>query len=132
MRDLNNWQSTPYRPYNLVKAFLLRCHMSETKFRKMNGLGKDFVVRDCRAPPLSLGTEFVKAIADREAGIGCDQLIALEPSKEADVFMRIWNADGGEVAACGNAARGVAPVLGDARRRAAWRRWGRGSGDGGR
>ncbi|WP_342027453.1 diaminopimelate epimerase [Methyloceanibacter methanicus] len=44
-------------------------------------------------------------------GIGCDQLIALDPSSEADVFMRIWNADGGEVAACGNAARCVAAVV---------------------
>ena len=92
--------------------------MSETKFRKMNGLGNDFVVLDGRARPLSLGTEFVKAIADREAGIGCDQLIALEPSKEADVFMRIWNADGVEVAACGNAARCVAALVAEERGRA--------------
>ena len=88
--------------------------MSETKFRKMNGLGNDFVVLDGRARPLSLGTEFVKAIADREAGIGCDQLIALEPSKEADVFMRIWNADGGEVESCGNATRCVVQLEGGA------------------
>ena len=45
------------------------------------------------------------------AGIGCDQVIALEPSDFADVFMRIWNADGGEVGACGNAARCVAALL---------------------
>jgi len=80
-------------------------------FRKMNGLGNDFVVLDGRARPLDLGTEAVKAIADRQAGIGCDQLIALEPSANADVFMRIWNADGGEVAACGNAARCVAALV---------------------
>ena len=85
--------------------------MDATNFRKMNGLGNDFVVLDGRTRPLALGTEAVKAIADRKAGIGCDQLIALEPSKQADVFMRIWNADGGEVSACGNAARCVAALV---------------------
>jgi diaminopimelate epimerase len=85
--------------------------MNQANFRKMNGLGNDFVVLDGRARPLALATEAVKAIADREAGIGCDQLIALEPSAKADVFMRIWNADGGEVAACGNAARCVAALV---------------------
>lgn len=81
------------------------------KFRKMNGLGNDFVVVDARADALALAPEIVQAIADRKEGIGCDQLIALEPSDRADVFMRIWNADGGEVAACGNAARCVAAVI---------------------
>jgi diaminopimelate epimerase len=91
--------------------------MDATNFRKMNGLGNDFVVLDGRARPLALGTEAVKEIADREAGIGCDQVIALEPSKKADVFMRIWNADGGEVAACGNAARCVAALVAEERGR---------------
>ncbi|ODR93685.1 diaminopimelate epimerase [Methyloceanibacter stevinii] len=80
-------------------------------FRKMNGLGNDFVVIDRRHDDLALPADAVRAIADRAAGIGCDQLIALDPSSEADVFMRIWNADGGEVAACGNAARCVAGVV---------------------
>ena len=80
-------------------------------FRKMNGLGNDFVVIDARADALALSRGTVQAIADRKDGIGCDQLIALEPSETADVFMRIWNADGGEVAACGNAARCVAAVI---------------------
>ena len=83
----------------------------EYSFRKMNGLGNDFVVLDARARALSLAPEAVRAIADRKEGIGCDQLIALEPSDPADVFMRVWNADGGEVAACGNAARCVAAVI---------------------
>ncbi len=91
--------------------------MNQANFRKMNGLGNDFVVLDGRVRPLALGTEAVKAIADRQAGIGCDQLIALEPSTKADVFMRIWNADGGEVAACGNAARCVAALLAEERGR---------------
>jgi len=84
---------------------------SALKFRKMNGLGNDFVVVDARARGLSLAPEAVRAIADRKEGIGCDQLISLEPSDKADVFMRIWNADGGEVAACGNAARCVAGLI---------------------
>jgi diaminopimelate epimerase len=80
-------------------------------FRKMNGLGNDFVVLDARARPLALKAPQIAAIADRNRGIGCDQVIALEPSDFADVFMRIWNADGGEVGACGNAARCVAALL---------------------
>jgi diaminopimelate epimerase len=80
-------------------------------FRKMNGLGNDFVVLDLRARPLALGPSEAAAIADRNHGIGCDQVIGLEPSADADAFMRIWNADGGEVGACGNAARCVAALL---------------------
>ena len=83
----------------------------EYGFRKMNGLGNDFVVLDSRARALALAPEVVRVIADRKEGIGCDQLIALEPSDKADVFMRIWNADGSEVEACGNAARCVAAVI---------------------
>ena len=80
-------------------------------FRKMNGLGNDFVVLDARKHPLALEPAQIAAIADRSHGIGCDQVIALEPSDFADVFMRIWNADGGEVGTCGNAARCVAALL---------------------
>ncbi|HKQ54794.1 MAG TPA: diaminopimelate epimerase [Methyloceanibacter sp.] len=85
------------------------------RFRKMNGLGNDFVVLDARASAISLSPEAVRAIADRKEGIGCDQVVALEPSARADAFMRIWNADGGEVGACGNAARCVAALLADER-----------------
>jgi diaminopimelate epimerase len=80
-------------------------------FRKMNGLGNDFVVLDARMHPLALDAKAAASIADRAAGVGCDQVIALEPSRSADVFMRIWNADGGEVGACGNAARCVAALI---------------------
>src|SRR5512135_1871194 len=80
-------------------------------FRKMNGLGNDFVVLDLRAHALDLGPGEIRAIADRDHGIGCDQVIALEASADADAFMRIWNADGGEVGACGNAARCVGWLL---------------------
>ena len=79
--------------------------------RKMNGLGNDFAVLDARPRALHLSLAQARAIANRESGVGCDQVIALEPSTNADVFMRIWNHDGGEVEACGNAARCVASVL---------------------
>ena len=77
------------------------------RFHKMHGLGNDFVVIDGRREPLALDAKQARAISDRRTGIGCDQLILLEPSKVADLRMRIFNADGGEVEACGNAARCV-------------------------
>ncbi len=80
-------------------------------FRKMNGLGNDFVVLDARARALRVTPEDVRRLSDRAQGIGCDQLIVLEPTSKADVFMRIFNADGSEVGACGNAARCVAWVV---------------------
>lgn len=82
-------------------------------FIKMHGLGNDFVVLDARGGPLpDISRRFAKAIADRRTGIGCDQLILLEPDTAADLRMRIFNADGGEVESCGNAARAVAILLG--------------------
>lgn len=87
-----------------------------TAFLKMHGLGNDFAVFDARARPLALGIEAARAIADRRFGVGCDQLIVIEKSATgADAFMRIRNADGGEVEACGNAARCVARLLMDER-----------------
>jgi len=80
-------------------------------FRKMNGLGNDFVVLDARARPLAVSEEAARAIADRNTGIGCDQLIVIEPSQRADVRMRIWNNEGGEVESCGNASRCIADLL---------------------
>ena len=82
-------------------------------FIKMHGLGNDFIVLDGRAAPLPAMTErLAAALADRKTGIGCDQLVVLEPSSLADVRMRIFNADGGEVEACGNATRAVGLLLG--------------------
>jgi len=82
------------------------------RFRKMHGLGNDFVVLDAREAPLAMDSEQARALADRRTGVGCDQVVLLEPSDSADVRMRIWNADGGEAEACGNAARCVAVLLG--------------------
>ncbi len=77
-------------------------------FTKMHGLGNDFVVVDAREIPFRPGIEQARHIADRRVGIGCDQLIVLEPSTSTDVFMRIYNADGTEAEACGNATRCIA------------------------
>ena len=86
---------------------------SPLHFRKMNGLGNDFVVFDARKRPLAMDEARARAIADRSTGIGCDQLIVLEPSPKADVTMRIWNNEGGEVESCGNATRCIADILFD-------------------
>jgi diaminopimelate epimerase len=85
-------------------------------FRKMHGLGNDFVVIDARSVPLPLTARRAAALADRRTGIGCDQLIVLEASDVADVRMRIFNPDGGEVEACGNASRAVGLLLGGEQR----------------
>ncbi len=82
------------------------------RFDKMHGLGNDFVVIDARAVPVEMSAERACALADRHTGIGCDQLILLEPSPRANARMRIFNPDGGEVEACGNASRAVARLLG--------------------
>ncbi|MBY0406575.1 MAG: diaminopimelate epimerase [Rickettsiales bacterium] len=78
-------------------------------FTKMNGAGNDFVVIDARTFPLRLKSEQVRKMAARSNAIthGCDQLIVIEPDEKADAFMRIYNADGSEVDACGNATRCV-------------------------
>ena len=84
---------------------------SPLHFRKMNGLGNDFVVFDARMSPIAMDEAKARAIADRKTGIGCDQLIVIEPSRKADVTMRIWNNAGEEVESCGNATRCIADVL---------------------
>jgi diaminopimelate epimerase len=92
--------------------------MAGTPFLKMHGLGNDFVVLDARGAAFELTAERRRAIADRRRGVGCDQLIVLEAptERDADVFMRIYNPDGGEAGACGNATRCVASVLMDERK----------------
>ena len=82
-------------------------------FRKMHGLGNDFVVIDARTHAVSFDDASAARIADRRTGVGCDQFIVLEPAPagDADVFMRIRNNDGGEVGACGNATRCIADLV---------------------
>ena len=81
-------------------------------FKKMNGLGNDFVVIDARNQPLPMTPALAARIADRDTGIGCDQLIVMGKAEApADIFMRIFNQDGSEVDACGNASRCVGQLL---------------------
>jgi diaminopimelate epimerase len=82
------------------------------RYFKMNGAGNDFVIIDARSRgALPLSQAQAQAIADRKTGLGCDQVIAIERSIRGDAYMRIWNANGGEVEACGNATRCVAWLL---------------------
>jgi diaminopimelate epimerase len=87
--------------------------MTGRPFIKMHGLGNDFVVVDARTEPFPLTDAMAQAIADRREGVGCDQLLILEPptNGSADVFLRIRNHDGGEVGACGNGTRCVADLV---------------------
>jgi diaminopimelate epimerase len=82
------------------------------RFSKMHGLGNDFVVIDARTAALDMTESRARAIADRHAGIGCDQLILIGNAPDADVSMQIFNADGSEVEACGNATRCVPLFVG--------------------
>ena len=83
-------------------------------FRKMQGLGNDFVVFDAREKPVPMTAPKARAIADRHFGVGCDTLVLITPgNKRADAVLRFFNADGGEVESCGNATRCVARLLMD-------------------
>jgi diaminopimelate epimerase len=87
--------------------------MKGIPFRKMHGLGNDFVVLDQRRDPVRIDAAAAGALADRHTGIGCDQLLLLEPPGDslAQVFMRIFNPDGSEAGACGNGTRCVAQLI---------------------
>ena len=82
-------------------------------FTKMHGLGNDVVVLDARAGDIALDPAEARAIADRRRGIGCDQLIVIEPPRSdgALAYLHILNADGSEAEACGNGTRCVAATL---------------------
>lgn len=79
-------------------------------FIKMNGLGNDFVIVDLRDSKAQMTSGAARSIADRKDGIGCDQVITIE-TRGGGPFMGVWNADGSEVGACGNAARCVGWLL---------------------
>lgn len=81
------------------------------KFRKMHGLGNDFVIIDSRKESVALTPAQIEHICDRNFGVGCDLLTVLEASENGDVFARFYNADGSESAACGNASRCVADII---------------------
>ena len=77
------------------------------KFTKMQGVGNDFVVLDAINQRVSLDSTLVRRIADRHFGVGCDQILLIEPPRatNTDFYYRIYNADGNEVQHCGNGAR---------------------------
>ncbi|MFO1415533.1 MAG: diaminopimelate epimerase [Burkholderiales bacterium] len=76
------------------------------RFTKMQGLGNDFVVLDGVRERIELTPSRVRALADRRFGVGCDQVLVVEPAQgAADFRYRIFNSDGGEVEQCGNGAR---------------------------
>src|SRR5436305_3084347 len=89
--------------------------MPHIPFRKMHGLGNDFVVLDRRRDTVAIDAATARALADRRTGIGCDQLILIEPAQDpaAQIFMRILNADGSEAEACGNGTRCIARLVAD-------------------
>ncbi len=81
------------------------------RFRKMHGLGNDFVIIDARGRSNPVTPEVARAIGDRHFGVGFDQLAVLHDGADADAALQFWNADGSLSAACGNATRCVAGLL---------------------
>ena len=101
------WPDQPYKPLMTDLS-----NPRKLRFRKMHGHGNDFVVLDARPHPLSLQENQVKAMANRNTGVGFDQLLIIEPPQgDGDAFMTIRNADGGVVPSCGNGARCVADIV---------------------
>jgi len=84
--------------------------MNKLEAYKMDGLGNDFIIFDNRKKPISLTKEQIIKISDRK-NIGCDQVIFINGDKNNDVFLKFYNSDGGEIAACGNGSRCVAYLL---------------------
>jgi len=81
-------------------------------FRKMHGLGNDFVVLDGRRAPVTFTAQSAARVANRRTGVGCDQILIIEPARAGgDAFMAIRNSDGGVVESCGNGSRCVAQLL---------------------
>jgi diaminopimelate epimerase len=87
----------------------------QIQFTKMQGLGNDFVVLDAVTQSVHLSPEQIRCIANRRFGVGCDQVLMVEPpqSPDTDFYYRIFNADGGEVEQCGNGARCFARFVHD-------------------
>jgi diaminopimelate epimerase len=85
-------------------------------FRKMHGLGNDFVVFDAREQAFAVTAELARKVADRRFGVGCDTVVMIAPGNaKTDARLVFFNADGGEVESCGNASRCVARFLMDER-----------------
>ncbi len=98
---------------------MLKKNFDKLPFRKMHGAGNDFVIieDDEIEPGVAFSRQQFESIAHRKFGLGADQVILLSPSKKADVFMHIFNADGSLAGACGNATRCVAKIITDRSKR---------------
>lgn len=85
------------------------------RFTKMHGLGNDFVLIDARHDPMALNAEQARTMGDRRLGIGCDQILIIEPPENEGhtAYYRVYNQDGSEVEQCGNGARCIARFLHD-------------------
>jgi diaminopimelate epimerase len=85
----------------------------DISFIKMHGIGNDFVIIDLRHTSILLSPTLIRAICHRQTGIGCDQLVTLEPAtmQDAHAWVKFYNNDGSESGACGNASRCVAHYL---------------------
>ena len=81
------------------------------RFRKMHGLGNDFVIIDARGADDPMSPALARAIGDRRRGVGCDQLAIMLDDDEADAGIVFWNADGSTAGACGNASRCLGWIL---------------------
>ena len=84
--------------------------MNNFEAYKMDGLGNDFVIFDQRKKPISISKDQIIKISNRN-NIGCDQVILIDKDKNNNPFLRFYNSDGGEIAACGNGSRCVAYLL---------------------
>ena len=86
-------------------------------FTKMHGAGNDFVVIDAVRAAIQINENQIRKIADRQTGVGCDQVLLIEPPKcpDADFEYRIFNADGSPAGQCGNGARCVRRFIHDQR-----------------
>ena len=85
--------------------------MERFEFKKMHGLGNDFVIVDCRDGQELPGRNIIEKISDRHFGVGCDQFVVLQNSEKADVRANFYNADGSESGACGNASRCIGRLM---------------------
>ena len=84
--------------------------MNNLEAYKMDGLGNDFIIFDKRKRSISLSKDQIIKISDRKF-VGCDQVIFIENDKNKNIFLRFYNSDGGEIAACGNGSRCAAYLL---------------------
>ena len=96
-----------------IWANMTQSDQTTLPFRKMHGLGNDFVVVDERGVQPRVNADLARKIADRHRGVGFDQLAVISDSDSADLHLTFWNSDGSTAAACGNATRCIARLVMD-------------------